>query len=625
MRIKYSFNKIRVISAVIFSLISIACALWSKLSYKYVLVLPVVVLFASFISIEVYNQIISAVSILVMPLFMTVILQLETGSVIDDLGIKLILINWLLVTGFSALAVVFTKKVKHVHIICSLAVFLFGFIDALVIAFRGNQISINDIRSIRTALSVVGNYQFNLNPMFLFAIILFIAFFFFLLQSKFQVIELRDKGLVLVPYIVLTCSLVAVNLNHYTVKTWGNQGCTGNGVLFELLLEIKYSKIEEPEGYSLENVANIVEPYKTVGQNNETPNIIVVMSEAYSDLNVLTELDTNIPVMPNFEKVCSESLHGYALSSVFGGNTAVSEWEVLTGNSMVFMPQGSVAYQQYINEDVNSLVSLLKNRDYTAVAMHPYHASGWNRKKVFQYMGFDESLFLEDFEQTDLVRSYVSDREFYGKIISLFEGKDDDPLFVYGITMQNHGGYVYEDFESRVEVENLNRDYGELNQYLSLIHISDEALEAFINYFRDYDEKVVVLFYGDHQPRLSDEFYDEIGVADDSVEKYKVPFFIWKNYDSEEIVYELTSLNFLPALLLEHAQMEAPPYFSFLYDLKDDISAVNAYGYIDNRGGGYYPYNEETVSEGIKEQFNQYQMLQYANIFDPDSDKSIFN
>lgn len=623
MRIKYLFNRKRIISAVVFSIISIACALWSDLSFKYVLVLPAVVLFASFISIQVHNRILSAGSILIMPLFMTVILQLETGSVIDDLGIRLILINWLLVTGLSALALVFTKKVKNVHIICSLVVFLFGFADALVIAFRGNQISINDIRSIRTALSVVGNYQFDLNPMFLFAIILFLAFFFFVLQSEFQVIEIKDKVLVLVPYMAVTCILVAANLDNYTVRTWGNQGCTRNGVLFELLLEIKYSKIEEPEGYSLEKVADIVQPYRSTGENKETPNIIIVMSEAYSDLNVLTRLDTNIPVMPNFQKVCSESLHGYALSSVFGGNTAVSEWETLTGNSMVFMPQGSVAYQQYINEDVNSLVSLLKNRDYTAIAMHPYYASGWNREKVFQYMGFDESLFIEDFEQNDFVRSYVSDREFYQKIISLFEKKDDNPLFVYGITMQNHGGYVYDDFESSIEVLNLNGDYGDLNQYLSLIHISDEALEAFIDYFRNYDEKVVVLFYGDHQPRLSDGFYAEAGVANDSVEKYKVPFFIWKNYESRETVYELTSLNFLPALLLENAGMDVPPYFSFLYGLQDKLSAVNAYGYVVD--GQYYSYDDQAVIEGIKEELNQYRILQYANIFDPDSDKTVFN
>ncbi len=77
---------------------------------------------------------------------------------------------------------------------------------------------------------------------------------------------------------------------------------------------------------------------------------------------------------------------------------------------------------------------------------------------------------------------------------------------------------------------------------------------------------------------MSDEFYNEIGVASDSIEKYKVPFFIWKNYESEETVYELTSLNFLSAILLETAQMDVPPHFSFLYDLQDSVSAVNAYG-----------------------------------------------
>lgn len=623
MKVKYSFHKIRIISAVFFSAVSIACALWSQLSYKYLLVLPLTVLFASFVSIEVRNRRLSAVSVIIMPLFMTVILQLETGSVIDDLGIKLILINWLLTASVSSVVFLFTRKVKVVHIISSLIVFLFGFADAMVIAFRGNQISINDIRSLRTALSVVGNYQFHLNPMLLFAVILFLSFFFFIVQSKFETVEKTDKILVLVPYIAVSIGMVAANINHYSVSTWGNQGCTRNGVLFELALEIRYSKAEKPEGYSTQKAAEIAQAYEVKEETKETPNIIVVMSEAYSDLNVLTNLNTNIPVMPNFEKICSESLHGYALSSVFGGNTAVSEWEFLTGNSMAFMPQGSVAYQQYINHDVNSLVSLLKARNYTAVAMHPYYSSGWNRKNVFQYMGFDESLFIEDFEQDDLVRSYVSDRAFYQKIISLFEHKEGNPLFVYGITMQNHGGYVYKGFECDVTVENLKGTYDDLNQYLSLIRISDEALEDFIDYFRNYDEKVVVVFFGDHQPRLSDGFYKETGIAEDSVDKYKVPFFIWKNYESEEIVYELTSLNYLSALLLENTGMEMPAYFSFLYRLQQDVNAVNAYGYVVD--GEYYPQDDADALSGVEEQWDEYQILQYSNIFDRNADKSIFN
>lgn len=60
--------------------------------------------------------------------------------------------------------------------------------------------------------------------------------------------------------------------------------------------------------------------------------------------------------------------------------------------------------------------------------------------------------------------------------------------------MQNHGGYVYDGFESDVEVENLNNDYEDLKQYLLLIHISDWALETFINYFMDYDAKIVILW-----------------------------------------------------------------------------------------------------------------------------------
>ena len=43
---------------------------------------------------------------------------------------------------------------------------------------------------------------------------------------------------------------------------------------------------------------------------------------------------------------------GHAYTSVFGAGTSASEFEFLTGNSMAFLPSGSIPYQQYILERV---------------------------------------------------------------------------------------------------------------------------------------------------------------------------------------------------------------------------------------------------------------------------------
>ena len=153
----------------------------------------------------------------------------------------------------------------------------------------------------------------------------------------------------------------------------------------------------------------------------EKPAIIVVMSESYADLSVVGDFSTNIDVAPYFHSLKENTIHGYALSSVFGAKTPNSEWEFMTGNSMAFLPSGSVVYQQYISKTPTSIVSNLKNDGYTCVAMHPYYETGWSRNAVYPDLGFDETHFIDDFDQTKILREYITDRELYEKIIDRYE------------------------------------------------------------------------------------------------------------------------------------------------------------------------------------------------------------
>ena len=155
---------------------------------------------------------------------------------------------------------------------------------------------------------------------------------------------------------------------------------------------------------------------------------------------------------------------------------------------MAFLPDGSVVYQQYINDDPTSIVSNLKNIGYTTVAMHPYYATGWSRNKVYPHLGYDETYFIDDFDQTKILREYITDQELYNKIIDRYEKKsDDEKLYIMGITMQNHGGYGerYDNFNQ--EVYKIGASYTDANQYLSLLNESDKALENLITYFKGVD------------------------------------------------------------------------------------------------------------------------------------------
>ena len=127
--------------------------------------------------------------------------------------------------------------------------------------------------------------------------------------------------------------------------------------------------------------------------------------------------------MPFIDSLKENSVRGNLYVSVKGGNTANTEFEFLTGNSLAFLPAGSVAYQQFVKSDLPSLASHLGDLGYTTAALHPYRASGWNRNIVYPKLGFDAMYFQEDFQNATTCRGYVDDQSAFNKLIELYENK----------------------------------------------------------------------------------------------------------------------------------------------------------------------------------------------------------
>ena len=141
-----------------------------------------------------------------------------------------------------------------------------------------------------------------------------------------------------------------------------------------------------------------------------------------------------------------------------------------------------------------SLASYLQSLGYETVATHPYYATGWNRDKVYPWLGFEQSIFKDQYYGARFVRDYVSDASCADKIIQLYEQKEEGrPLFVFNVTMQNHGGYdqTYTNFSPGISVDGVNSI--SVSQYFSLIKLSDQALEQLIDYFSGADEKLSLI------------------------------------------------------------------------------------------------------------------------------------
>lgn len=363
------------------------------------------------------------------------------------------------------------------------------------------------------------------------------------------------------------------------------------------------------------------------------PNIIAIMCESFADLRTVGNLETNIEVMPFIDTLEKDAIKGSAYVSTYGGGTANSEFEFLTGNPMAFLPNGSVPYQQYIEESTGSLACILKKQGYSAIAVHPFTGSGWNRPSVYEAFGFDDFLSDEDFINPIMLRQYISDESSYDKLIELYEAKPEgQPIFLFNVTMQNHGGYVprNDNFEGEIKITSPAGDFSDVEEYLSLAHESDEQLKELVDYFSRVDEPTVIVFFGDHLPKLKNSFYDTLLGKDlttlspeEMVKLYQTPFVVWANYDIPEQEIEAMSLNYLSSLVLKTAGLPMPDYNYFLNDLFTAFPVISPLTVMSADGTIYPNVSAAADPSGL---LKEYAILCYNNLFDKtDRDATIFD
>lgn len=359
--------------------------------------------------------------------------------------------------------------------------------------------------------------------------------------------------------------------------------------------------------------------------SGEQPNLIVIMNESFADYTSIGRgLDLSEDCMPFLHSLTENTIKGNAYVSIFGGNTPNSEYEFLTGDTMGFLPESSVGFNLFVRGNLPSVASELKSQGYETLAMHPYRGTNYRRNLVYPQIGFDTFYTRDDFVQPKYIRSYISDDTLAQRIISEFnqhQEESDTPLFSYNVTIQNHGGYFASNtrnLDLDIQVEDPEVDQTKTTLYVNLIRESDQMLENLVQYFENKDEPTVIVMFGDHQANLGDNTYaylvgneDEIS-REERMEKYKVPFVIWANYDIPEETIERTSLNYLYSILADRLNFPMTGYQKYLLALSEKIPALCAQGYWGD-DGVYYELDDE--SSPYYELVNEYNILEYNDIF----------
>ena len=517
--------------------------------------------------------------------------------------------------------------------ICVAAIAIIGVGNYFVVMFRSNPIVPWDIYSFETAMSVADNYVFSVD----WALAEHIAMFILMLIVGVRT-NIRLNKKILRPILTVAMCIPAYFYISYLWQDNLERNTGLNDTLFNakymhskdgffvsFILDIHFLQIEEPKNYSDEYALSLLneQEVEKVETPEELPDIIAIMDETFSDPAVLGEFETNKDYMPFVHSILrgevANTISGYPAVSVLGGNTANSEFEFLTGNSMAFFPNGSVPYLQYIRDGISTIVPQLEEYGYTTYGTHPYRAKGWNREFIYDLMGFDYRYFQGSFPFEDKLRNYVSDEADFKSILE-WRNNTEGPFFMFNVTMQNHSNYGgdFDNFDPQIVAKFKNTSSNKyLNKYLSLMYETDQDVASLLSELSQSDRKTIVVFWGDHQPNdyVVRPIYKEYGLDFDNQtyeqqqQRQKTPFFIWANYDIQEQTNVEISLNYLNILLFETAGLQLDEYQTFRKNLwQGQIPMMNAVGY-RNDDGDLVEYDD--APEEIQNLLNEYQNIQY--------------
>ena len=619
------------------------------------------------VKIEITRPVINGIGIitsfLVVPYMMVYIVEYLSGQSAALLAHNIFWLNYFWCMAVYLVLFVITNHYRLSMLVGSLFIYSISVMNFFVLQFRGNPLQIVDAMSFGTAADVAGNYVLSVE----YELMVTGAFLFFLLSlvciPSFH--HKRREFRTIASSLILMMFIFVAGKQFYTEEVWLQnnlemnfwnplQGYHENGTALSLAMSGKYMFPDKPEGYKPQKAKTIVEKYtkdtppsvkkanqvavsetnaarqgEPVGILKEKPNVIAIMNESFADLSVQGDFETSVPYMKNFYSLKENTVRGNLSVSVFGGGTCNSEFEFLTGLTTSFLPNGAMAYQQYVYDDLHSLATIYKEQGYRPIAFHPGKPDSWRRDKVYPLLGFEEFYTKKDMKDPEYMRgAYVTDQCDYQEIIKLYEEnkkKTDEKLFLFNVTIQNHGGYSLDTvgIPQWVALKGMER-YPQTEQYLSIMKASDMALKELITYFEAQDEPTLIVFFGDHHPSVETEFEEELfgkplgSLSLEEVQKrYQVPFFIWANYDIEEAHYDNVSANYLPLLTLKASGAELPPYYEYLDSLMGRVPMMNSLGYQDSLGKHHY------YEDGTKEQnwIDEYKDVQYNALFDRENRK----
>lgn len=403
--------------------------------------------------------------------------------------------------------------------------------------------------------------------------------------------------------------------SYYESRTYNEYGMP-----YSFLHHVTVNLVDCPEGYDRVEA----EGWDQGTDHSQGPQVhlIMVMSEAFSDLTDQIGIDGEDPLQFFHSLQQQEhTISGRVVVPNFGGGTANTEFDVLTGMQTDSLGAGTTTAFTAVKRNLDSLFRVYDRAGYRTSFIHPGYRWFYNRENTYERLGARSSLFYEDMTDKEMKGTWVTDDYVMERIISDFEHavSEGEMLYNYTTTVQNHMAYTLDKYGSDYELpelklsENLSQSSRELlSVYTEGIRDADRALEKLVSYFAASPEPVVLAFWGDHYPNLGGSLsvYNELGLIENQeypFQYYATPYVVWANDAAarelqwEEAAEQLglpengyLSACYFGSMLLELCgRGQATPYVNFLNELRRELPVVwNGQCCLDGAGNLLYELDE---------------------------------
>ena len=331
---------------------------------------------------------IKVITILLVPLLIEMAVELCNNNLLSDIeGIGNVFVNYGIILLIVMIFYVLFASMKISFAITTVILCIFGIANMYVKQFKGIPLLPWDLSVIKTAAGVASNYQLTFNVQVLFTLTIINVIFALLFwlpkaQKTKQRILYRTTCLFLSAAILITfygTDFFQVTLG--ATPDFFNQarGYENYGAIAEFFVNTRYLSLKKPHGYDVETlVAQLKENTTSTQTITETalgqrpnatvehPNIITIMNEAFSDLQVIGKFETDKEYLSfeNSMKDDKNTIQGNVYVSTIGTGTSNTEYEFLTGNSMAFLPIGSNAYTLYEKHTQPGFAMTLSDQNY---------------------------------------------------------------------------------------------------------------------------------------------------------------------------------------------------------------------------------------------------------------------